>query len=240
MTWVEQGNDAWAKGDDKEAERAFREAVVANEEDAEYFLGDILQQTGRSEEGERYLQMALDAGDPDAHVPLGHAIADQGRPEEAAKHFRAAVEVGHTDALVDLGVLQIDDLKDAAAGEETLREAIAHGVEDAPLALAALYVEQERDEEAEAILRTATDQGSLDAQVDLANLLSEYEGGEEEAEALYRDAIERGDEDAENNLGVLLRDLGRIGEAIDILKVAADRGDELAAQNLADIRAEMN
>ena len=74
--------------------------------------------------------------------------------------------------------------------------------------------------------------GSLDAQIDLANLLSEYEEGEQEAEALYRDAIERGDLDAENNLGVLLRDLGRTDEALALLQRAADRGDELAAENL--------
>jgi TPR repeat protein len=82
--------------------------------------------------------------------------------------------------------------------------------------------------------------GSLDAQIDLANLLSEYEEGEQEAEALYLDAIERGDLDAENNLGVLLRDLGRTDEALALLQRAADRGDELAAENLAELKAELN
>jgi TPR repeat protein len=84
------------------------------------------------------------------------------------------------------------------------------------------------------------EQGSLDAQVELANLLSQYEEAEDEAETLYRDAIDRGDLDSENNLGVLLRDLGRIPEAIELLQTAADRGDELAAENLAAIRAELN
>src|SRR3954451_22128318 len=110
--WLQRGWTAREGGDEAAAEEAFRRALVEDEPDAEYYLGDFLVQTARAEEAEPLLRSVIDSGDIDGHVPLGHALADLGRPDEAAEHFRAAAEAGQASALVDLGVLLLDDLKD--------------------------------------------------------------------------------------------------------------------------------
>jgi Tfp pilus assembly protein PilF len=218
-----------------DAEEHLRAALASGDVDAHIPLGNALWDLGETAEAERHYRAAAQAGQAAGLHNLGLVLREQDRLEESAAAFRAAVP-SEPDALVELAILLSDDLiGEAEEAEALLREAIDRGGRDAAIVLGSLLVEQERFAEAEAVLRAATAGGSLDAQVDLANLLSEEGDGAVEAEELYRDAIARGDRDAENNLGVLLRDLGRLDEARAHLRRAAERGDELARENLANL-----
>ena len=53
-----------SNGDDEAAEAAYRRALEEGEEDAAYYLGDLLVQLNRAEEAEPLLRGVIAAGDP--------------------------------------------------------------------------------------------------------------------------------------------------------------------------------
>jgi Flp pilus assembly protein TadD len=63
-------------------------------------------------------------------------------------------------------------------------------------------------------------------------------GERERAEAALRLAVESGDVPAANDLAILLRDEGRLVEAVRVLVDAAAAGDQLAAANLVAVQLE--
>jgi tetratricopeptide (TPR) repeat protein len=63
-------------------------------------------------------------------------------------------------------------------------------------------------------------------------------GDTERAEAALRLAVESGELVAANDLAILLRDGGRLGEAVQVLVRAADAGDEHAPSNLVAVQLE--
>jgi tetratricopeptide (TPR) repeat protein len=63
-------------------------------------------------------------------------------------------------------------------------------------------------------------------------------GERERAEAALRLAVESGDVPAANDLAILLRDEGRLVEAVNVLVDAAAAGDQLAAANLVAVQLE--
>jgi tetratricopeptide (TPR) repeat protein len=63
-------------------------------------------------------------------------------------------------------------------------------------------------------------------------------GERERAEAVLRLAVESGDVPAANDLAILLRDEGRLVEAVHLLDDAATAGDQLAAANLVQLQLE--
>ena len=96
--WLAAGNEAHLNGDDEGAEAAYRRALDEGEEDAAYYLGDLLVQLNRAEEAEPLLRGVIAAGDTDGHIPLGNALWDLERHEEAETEYRAAAAVGQTAA----------------------------------------------------------------------------------------------------------------------------------------------
>jgi tetratricopeptide (TPR) repeat protein len=63
-------------------------------------------------------------------------------------------------------------------------------------------------------------------------------GERERAESVLRLAVESGEVPAANDLAILLRDQGRLREALHVLTDAAAAGDQLAAANLVELQLE--
>jgi tetratricopeptide (TPR) repeat protein len=121
---------------------------------------------------------------------------------------------------------------------EVLRQAVAGGEPSAP----------------DLLVRAYLDSGSWRAVVDWLGPHVEEDGdvrfagrlgvalvqlGERErAETVLRLAVESGDVPATNDLAILLRDEGRLVEAVHLLADAAAAGDQLAAANLVQLQLE--
>ncbi len=100
---------------------------------------------------------------------------------------------------------------------DLLSQAEALGHPDAPFETACFLRALGRYAEAEIAFRGAIDGGDQDADVTLANMLVDDLDRPDEAIAIYRAAIDRGVEVARRNLASTLIELGRSGEAIELL-----------------------
>jgi tetratricopeptide (TPR) repeat protein len=100
---------------------------------------------------------------------------------------------------------------------DLLSQAEALGHPDAPFEKACFLRALGRYADAEVAFRGAIDGGDQDADVTLANMLVDDLDRPREAIAIYRAAIDRGVDVARRNLASTLIDLGRSGEAIELL-----------------------
>lgn len=152
------------RGDDDEAEKAFREAIEAdaNCEEALYNLGVLLREKGALDEAVERLRRATGA-DPQfaaAHAELGFALRSQDKNDEAEAAYRESLRLSERQpwALCYLGeLLQFKGDASAAeahflkAVEANSRFALAHRL------LRNLYLDQQRWDDARRHARLAED-----------------------------------------------------------------------------------
>ncbi|MEU6816051.1 tetratricopeptide repeat protein [Streptomyces sp. NPDC046860] len=163
----------------------------------------------------------LAAGDPAAALTLYLRAWDRPDDEVAERIFELVSEWGDIDAA--LKTVEADAKGGNAAAFEALAE---------------LYVELERPEQALAALRAAADAGR-DVTLMIASVLADELGDRKQAELYYRQALAAGHPRALNDYGAFLsEDEERLDEAADLLRRAIERGDTMAAGNLGRLLAD--
>lgn len=120
---------------------------------------------------------------------------------------------------------------------EVLRHAVAIGERDAPDLLVRAYFATRSWRACVTWLSPQVEQGHVRFAGALGVALVEL-GERERAEDVLRLAVASGDVDAANDLGILLRDEGRPGEAVQVLERAAEAGNGEAAANLVAVQLE--
>lgn len=192
-------------------------------------LGGVLGTLGRADEAAAMFEAALAAkpSHPGANYNLGLHRLQGDRPDEAVRHFEKALkkQPGHLGALVSLGAALARQGKHERA-EHLFRKALglAPGHPQAMFNLASSLVEQERFEDAvppfEDLVRRQP--GSAAAHFHLALAYGGCAGRRDDAAGEYEAtlAIDPDHFDAHNNLGNLLRDFGRLNEAMSHFEAA--------------------
>jgi Flp pilus assembly protein TadD len=139
----------------------------------------------------------------------------------------------------DLAVLGASLLAQGRAVEavEVLRQAVAGGDPSAPDLLVRAYFDSGNWRAAADWLGLLVEQGHRRFAGRLGVALVQV-GERDRAEAALRLALEAGEVTAVNDLAILLRDEGRLPEALRLLADAAATGDQLAAANLAELQLE--
>lgn len=216
------------------AEEAFRAAIDAGLEEANYILGNLLAgQPGRQAEAEEAFRAAIRAGVAAAHLNLGRLLASlPGREEEAQRAFEEADAAGDLNALRNLGVVLQRQHREKEA-EDWFEAAANKGNVQAWIDLGEIRQARGDLEGAEKAYREAAEAGFEAAWCSLGDLLASRPGRAKEAEQAYRAAIGAGEMAAHNNLGVLLASSpGREAEAAPEFQEAINAGVEEARNNL--------
>ncbi|MFI8347480.1 tetratricopeptide repeat protein [Streptomyces sp. NPDC085596] len=166
-------------------------------------------------------EQRLAAGDPAAALTL--YLRAWNRPDDEV-----------AERVFDL----ISEWADIGAALKTIEAAASAGNAAAYEALAELLVELERPKEALAALRAAAD-GGRDVTLMIASVLADELGDREQAEEYYRRALTDDNPRALNDYGAFLsEDDERLDEAVDLLSLAIERGDNMAAGNLGRLLAD--
>jgi TPR repeat protein len=230
-----EGIQAFQAGMLDMAERILTEWFCDHRDDADvsYILGLILWHRGQPDEA---LSRFLTA----THKPNSHAaylaaciFLGRGEFDEAKGWYRQAALIGHLDAKYQLGLLLHREERHqslSANGERWLRAAASEGHPEALTFLAKLLAERNDVAgmlEVDRMFGAAVDVGSMAAH-GLTPRLGQFEKE-------LRGMASRGATEAMNLLGVLLERTDRSGEAAYWFERAACRGNELAAENLANI-----
>lgn len=218
-----------------EAEEAYREAILAGDNQAHLqFAALLANQTGREQEAEREFRLATEADvDGEATYYFGRFLAQQsGRETEAEELFRAAIERGVKEAYYNLGLLLADKLGRAREAEQAFKRAADGDVAAAAYERLGYTIEQQggREQEAESAYRQAIAAGAKDAALRLGALLERQSEREKDAEKVYREAVSKGDLRACSPLGRLLVVHGEGREVLDgeieqAFRTAIDGGD---------------
>jgi TPR repeat protein len=227
--------------------RAMRAFASADDPNAMFNLGVLLQQRGDPEalaEAETWWRRAAQPDQPTAMFNLGLLLQQRGDPEalaEAETWYRRAVDHDHPDALFNLGALlqQRGDPEALAEAETWYRRAAQHHDPDAMVGLGLLLEDHGTPEavaEAETWYRRAAQHHDTDAMVGLGLLLEDHGTPDAlaEAETWYRRAAQHDHPDAMVNLGVLLQQRGGpdAAEAEIWYRRAAQHNDADAMYNL--------
>jgi tetratricopeptide repeat protein len=120
---------------------------------------------------------------------------------------------------------------------EVLRRAVAGGEPSAPDLLVRAYFESGSWRAVVDWLGPLVAEGQVRFAGRLGVALVQL-GERERAEAALRLAVKSGETPAANDLAILLRDEGRLREALQLLVDAAAAGDQLAAANLVELQLE--
>jgi Flp pilus assembly protein TadD len=248
---IVEGDKLSARGDDAEAETAYREAVSHDPDDpgAHTALGGLLVRVKRYAEAEAELREAirLDHARAASHEGLGWALCSLARNIEAEAEFRAAIllDPEEFNAHNGLGIV-LENLGKAAEAEAEYREAMRLNSDDPwpPTNLGNLLRSQGRHSEAEIAFRDGirADPGHSNAHSGLGLAFVDQEKNAE-AEAAFREAIgcDPGNTDAHRGLGCVLWDAKRYAEAEAEFRVlvSLDLTDADAQRNLAEIARDM-
>jgi TPR repeat protein len=233
-----------------------RLAIQPSDAQASYLLGRLLCQTGRPGEALSRFEAAARGGIIDAAYRLARLYVDNGERDQAEQWFRLAAYAGHPEAMAERGILRYEDaqfvppengqikptlrhtakpghssawedLTERAQTESMLRHAVKRGHPGARDVLGKLYRETvDVDGLCEIDTVFASETGLPSTAVKgLTPLRDEYE-------ATLRDAVAEGNVSAMNSLGVLCAKTGRTAEARELFSCAAERGNEVAAENL--------
>lgn len=221
-----------------EAQELLGPLVAAGRHDLADVLADVLADLGMPDDAESAYRLAIAENDSKAMNNFALFLAEQGRLDEAVATFERAVELGDTLAAANLARTHLHDRRDVDAA---LTVAERHLDADKPTtycALAEIYAELGRLDEAEQLLRTAADLDAQQAHVDYAKFLHHHRDDLVAAEREYRLADELGEPAAGYHLGAFLLDHGDENEAADVLERAASWGD-LDARRLLDTEFEL-
>jgi uncharacterized protein len=227
--------------------RAMRACASADDPNAMFNLGVLLQQRGDPEalsEAETWWRRAAQHDQPAAMFNLGALLQQRGDPEaltEAETWYRRAARHDQPSAMVNLGLLlqQRGDPEALREAETWYRRAVDHDQTEALFNLGALLQQRGDPEglaEAETWYRRAAQHHDTDAMVGLG-LLLEDQGTPDaltEAETWYRRAAQHDHPDAMVNLGALLQQRGGPdqAEAETWYRRAAQHNDADAMYNL--------
>lgn len=164
--WHSLGHLLRERGENVEAESAFRTAIATGEPDtvswAKVGLGNLLESTGRVEAAVDAFRdvIATGANDPAQHaaVRLGLRFAEQGKADAAEGLYQEAIASGPEYvanwATIKLGELFVDQGR-TEDGEAAFRSVITgghrHWANKAKLAMGEMYSKHERAADAEAV-----------------------------------------------------------------------------------------
>lgn len=221
-----------------EAHELLGPLVTAGRDDLADVLGDVLADLGMTDDAETAYLLAVAGGDSKAMNNFGLFLAEQGRIDEAVEMFERAVELGDTLAPANLARTHLHDRRDVAAALAVAEQHVDATRPTTYCALAEVYTELQRLDEAEQLLHTAIDLDAQQAHIDYAKFLYRHRDDLVAAEREYRLAEELGEPAAGYHLGAFLLDHGDEDEAADVLERAASWGD-LDARRLLETEFEL-
>ncbi|MFI0711390.1 helix-turn-helix domain-containing protein [Streptomyces inhibens] len=220
-------------GDKEGRDRLLLEAIKPGDSYAPMQFAELLQQAGDEEGAERLLRQAADAGHTYALIELAEMREEAGDEEGAERVLREAADAGDTEALMQLAAL-LQQTGNEEGAKQLLHQAADAGNDEALIQLAELLQQTGNEEGAKQLLHQAADAGNDGARDWLAGLLAET-ADEDELEQLFRQAFKS------HALAVsrIVRQCELAGNkefAERFARQAADAGDGLAADTLAEMR----
>ncbi|MGW6443195.1 tetratricopeptide repeat protein [Lentzea sp. NPDC055074] len=221
-----------------EAHELLGPLVATGRADLSDVLADVLADLGLTDDAERAYLVAVDQGDSKAMNNFALFLAEQGRFDEAVGMFERAVELGDTLAPANLARTHLHDRHDVVTALAVAEQNLDTAKPTTHCALAEVYAELGRLNEAERLLRTAIDLDAQQAHIDYAKFLLRRRADPTSAGREFRLADEIGEPAAGYHLGAFLLDHGDEDEAVDVLERAASWGD-LDARRLLDTEFEL-
>lgn len=201
-------------------------------------LADVLADLGLTDDAEHAYQLATGGDDGEAMNNFALFLADQGRPTEAVAMFERAIAAGDLLAPANLARAYLHDLHDIAAAQAVAERHLAAESPTTYCALAEVFAELGRLDEAEQLLRAAVELGAPQAHIDYARFLQHRRADVTAAEREYRHARESHEPSWGYHLGAFLLEHGDDDEAAQVLELAAYWGD-LEARVLLDTEFEL-
>lgn len=190
----------------------------------------------------RWLEIAAES-DIGSMAVLAHMLrTGEGVPADkprAAELYLRAAELGDADSQYDLAMMMDagDGIPmDRTGAERWFRESASRGDNDARLCLGGILYERREFSEAAEVFTDAALDGDVKAMYNLALIYMGDELGEpDRAKAVewLESASEAGFAYAQAMLGTILIDEGRVPEAAELLRKAADQNEPSSMYNLA-------
>ncbi|WP_103349829.1 tetratricopeptide repeat protein [Amycolatopsis sp. CA-128772] len=224
-------------GDLEGAKQVLVAAVANGQTNLAGLLGDVADDLEDDELAEASFRQAVDAGDNDALNDYGVFLRSRERYNEAIDVLQRAIAAGDSLAAANLVSLYFDDLGDLDTAEGL---ALRHLNSDQPntyVALANVYAEQGRLDEADDKFREAIGLSARKVHQNYALFLWEKWEDLVGAEREFRLAQERDEPGWGYELGSFLVELGREDEARNVLSMAASWGDVDAEELLGEIES---
>ncbi len=222
------------------AKQVLIDAVAKGQTHLAGLLGDIADDLEDDELAESSYRQAIDAGDKDALNDYGVFLRSRERYAEAIDVLKRAIAEGDNLAAANLVSLYFDDLEDLDTAEEVALRYLNKGHPSTYVALANVYAEQDRLDEAEEKFREAVALEANKVHQNYALFLWEKRDDLAGAEREFRLAQDNDEPGWGYELGSFLVERGRRNEARDVLARAASWGDVEAAELLEEIDPEGN
>lgn len=197
-------------------------------------LGVALIEIGHRERAEQALRLAVSSGELAAANDLGILLRDDGRLAEGIRVLARAAEQGDPLAPANLVWLHLEDGDHPAAAAAAERY-VDPARPDTVLALAEVRAAQGRPGEAERLFREAGELGALRAHTAYGQFLFTERGDVLGAQGEFFEARRHAEPGWAYTMGRFLLDVGRPDDAREFLQVAADTGDRVAAETLAEL-----
>jgi len=197
-------------------------------------LGLALVEVGDRDRAEEMLRLAVDSGDLSAANDLAILLRDEDRGAEAVQVLVRAADAGEPFAGANLVELHLDAgnlLAAIGAAERYVDDSRPETL----VALAEVRAQQEHLDEAERLHRRAGQLGALRAHTSFGRFLQVVRGDWAGAEREFREAERRAEPGWAYTLGRFLLDDGRPDDARGYLRLAADDGDNSAAEALIEL-----
>ena len=193
---------------------------------------DRLYTSGKEKEAVAAWIKLASTGDVEAMTNLGAVYwEDIENFPESIKWFKKAKDLGDKEAIyyIAFPYMKIGDLKKA---KESFQEAIAAGFQEAVLGLADLLINiLGKADEAEILLKQHAEQGHEQAKVWLVDIYL-GQGDIEASQEVIENLKLHGSVDAVVALLKILRKHNDASQVMDVLRLAADLGNNLAQQEL--------
>ncbi|MDN5750538.1 MAG: tetratricopeptide repeat protein [Pseudonocardia sp.] len=200
-------------------------------------LGVALAELGDAERAEDALRLAIAHGELPAANDLGILLRDGNRLGEGIGVLARAAEEGDPQAPANLVALHLED-GDVPAAAEAAQRHLDVARPDTVLALAEVRAAQARPDDAEQLFRDAGRLGALRAHTAYGWFLLTVRGDPVAAEREFGEARRHAEPGWAYTMGRFLLDSDRVDEAREFLQVAADSGDRVASDTLAELDAD--
>ncbi len=200
-------------------------------------LGVALVEVGDRERAEVALRLAVSSGEVAAANDLGILLRDEGRLAEGVQVLERAAEAGDPLAPANLVALLLED-GDLPGATIAAERFVDQTRPDTVLALAEVRAAQARAEEADELYREAGRLGALRAHTAYGQFLLAAFNDVDAAEREFVEARRHAEPGWAYTMGRFLIDVGRADDARAYLQVAADAGDRVAADLLAELDGE--